>query len=310
MPKIIKKYSIFSLKNRRQGNFLLPILDQCVAAIDALGAWPVVPNTPNVPYEIHVLERGQLLQKNDDSAHNPNDTSYKPIKLRLEISLDYFESAPAQHLLAANLTHDQILTQSLGHEIFHMDEIARGSDCGLEFKLRRSGFAKSIRPSMNPEWRELIKATALAFISHHRPKTHWESSLSLDDHALRAIDIVSEACADLLGIKIFNKIYTDPLDQERMIDALIDYRKMTEKISYQEYQIGEALDKFKNGNAGPDYPLEDIVLQTWQMAIGELLQSTKVSQDLKSKMQNLVLAFSYGSPIFQPNKQSSKPTGP
>jgi hypothetical protein len=132
-----------------------------------------------------------------------------------------------------------------------------------------------------------------------------------DLHALRAADIVSEACADLIGLNIFNKIYKDAKTQARMTQGLIDSRLFYEETHLQYYQTGSALKKFFSGNAGPLYPLEKIVAQTWKMALDELLLSSQLDNLMKTKIQSASLSMSKKPPkISLPDAQSSKPPSP
>jgi hypothetical protein len=308
MPEIISKISfITAVSQRTRVASFTKLLKDCVLKIDAVGGWPKI---SGIEYDIHVYDSGQILQKDDDSRFGDNDTTYIPKNLRLEISTDYFDSLSARMLKFRGLTDEQILVHALGHETFHLSEITRGSECTLPFKLRHTGFFKAIRTEMNPQWKTLVEEIASNLFQYSRPEPN-KFEPYFDLHALRAADIVSEACADLIGLNIFNKIYKDAKTQARMTQGLIDSRLFYEETHLQYYQTGSALKKFFSGNAGPLYPLEKIVAQTWKMALDELLLSSQLDNLMKTKIQSASLSMSKKPPkISLPDAQSSKPPSP
>lgn len=259
--------------------------------IDELGAWP---SHEFAPYELK-LTVGNAI--NTFWGASPSNRAGRTMEinardpLRIEIGIDLFTNGLGHSLaLASNLDRDVVLFHLLAHEIFHLTELDRMSQCCVPYGQHRNGFATALWADFNSHWLEAGLKLSENF--HHARVKPTAAQMppqklySLD--SWRAADIATEACADMLALNLMVRAggsfakgkptYAQVLLLKRQADQAAAPASPPDN---PDYQIGTALAALLNLE-----PLTDtqIVSHTWELAFNAAL----VAEDLWPDVCNVI----------------------
>lgn len=179
-----------------------------------------------------------------------------------------------------------VAVHMLAHETFHVSEASRMSSCGVQWDESQSGFAKGLWPQMKADWREVAANLGVAYGNQERlDSTNPLNEMNIN--ALKAHDLVSEGCADLLGVKL---LADAKLAWELALEALIEMRLSDQQKGRESYQIGDGLQKicapyFAN-RALPDS--EKIIGDVWKHALNTVLLDTSLTAVLQEKIRRVL----------------------
>jgi hypothetical protein len=271
MIQIFNKLSREAQK-KHMGDYLAlkPIIEQSLADIERVGAWPM--NAGEV--SIFIVDGADVFTKSDPDFNTDTDDGrqlYKEANLRIEIGVELLGSTLFTFMRKDGTPFEQTMTHVLGHEIFHLEQGWRLRSCNFHFSLIASNFAHAVRQEMSTDWKDSIKQLATDYRNWVKSDED-QKPFTFDQFVARASDTVSECCADLLGLKIFHAIHS-PIEAQKLADNLVAYRMANEAQSPLAYQSGQTLDDFLKRHPGQDHPLELIVRETWEMAFDSLKQS-------------------------------------
>lgn len=292
-----------SLRQRVRGGsdrVIRELLDRSVDLIASVNGWP----PDEGEYRIQIVKGDQAHTRTDPIQLFDTDAHpYRGENLRLEIGQGILDGSAATYLRAAGVSDQHILTLILGHETFHLGEIKRQTECRLPAVVVHSGFAKGSYPSMHPDWRAAAKALAMEYRHANREKT-LIAGRQMSAQALRANDIVSEGCADLISMGIMGRIVGDPAKAATINQAVVAHRIADGAPGPKHYQHGTTLQAILKTPG--DFSLPNIIVATWKEAFQQISLAPDAPIALKHMAASAPLSLVAPSPAPSPQPSQSK----
>lgn len=264
------------------------LLVEAVRLIDSVHAWPIDVST----HRIDIKDGAGIVTTSDPGdIFDTEAKAYEGSNLRIEFGLQAIDSNAFQALVGNSATVQQVCTFLLCHEIFHLSEIKRQKECDFYANAASIGFARGIRPEMNSQWKDVIHALTNRYwknLTEEKRKAKPRDLQLPSDEVISASDMVSEACADLQALAMYERIYGA---NERIAfqSDLINLRVADELTNTANYKIGQELSVVLPNL--PNLTNETIVIATWQSAKNKIAAAPDVDANLKAQVAGINLVF-------------------